>query len=59
MDRISKTSLLSTKKKMPKECENAYPPQNTAGFSDFPEKLRNRWLSMWVKGMTTIFAWIT
>jgi hypothetical protein len=43
MDRISKTSLLSTKKKMPKECENAYPPQNTAGFSDFPEKLRNRW----------------
>jgi hypothetical protein len=42
MERIPKASLPSTKKKMAKECENAYPPENTGDPSDFPEELRNR-----------------
>src|SRR6266404_964949 len=42
MDRIRKEDALSTKKKMPRECENAYAPENTGDIENFSEKLRNR-----------------
>jgi len=36
---------MSTKKKMPRKCENAQPPTNISDIQDYGKNLRNRWFS--------------